>query len=135
MVLTYFITQSQQMEYDVHLKLPENIRRQVAQLGQQITALAPNNEIDFVHTAQPHVTLYLTDYLPQNILALKQMYVFFILCKSHISSSSVAQIVSPSYSCQISLTDVEVSGTHPAKILSTYIYPYTPRPIHAMECG
>lgn len=52
-----------QSQYDVHIKLSAEAEATAIDLNTRISQLCPHNEVDLNVSAQPHVTLYLTEYL------------------------------------------------------------------------
>jgi len=82
---------------DIHVKLPDRVRDLVVNISEDIHVLAPHDSIDFQHDAQPHITLYLTDFLDSNINALIE---------------TVRKLLPSLCSCLITMSQPVVSGSY-----------------------
>mmetsp|Transcript_15227 Transcript_15227/g.52900 ORF Transcript_15227/g.52900 Transcript_15227/m.52900 type:complete len:252 (-) Transcript_15227:34-789(-) len=51
-------------QYDVHLKLSASAEAAAQELNSRVTELCPHNGVDLNVSAQPHITLYLTEFTP-----------------------------------------------------------------------
>jgi len=54
------------VSYDVHIKIPDSVVKEIKSISKRITNLCPNNEIDFDKVI-PHITLYLTEFEEDNV--------------------------------------------------------------------
>lgn len=48
---------------NIHVRLDEQLNSQVLKYYTQIKKYAPNDQINFVNTQYPHITLYLTQFM------------------------------------------------------------------------
>jgi hypothetical protein len=59
----FFIQYVASVTMNIHVRLDKQLNSQVLKYYAQIKQYAPNDQIDFVNTQYPHVTLYLTQFM------------------------------------------------------------------------
>ena len=67
LVLLFFVSSVFSATLDIHLVIPHPQETSFLKLNKYLRQLDPNNQVNFSRRAQPHITLYLTDFQDQYI--------------------------------------------------------------------
>ncbi len=59
----FFIQHVAAVTINIHVRLDKQLNQQILKYYATIKQYAPNDQIDFVNTQYPHVTLYLTQFM------------------------------------------------------------------------